>query len=484
MTRTKKLVGLLAVLALLIGATIAVTVLTRETEDTTEESITYTVLEVDSDSVTALSWTTAQETVSLSKTDDGWEDPDDPALPVDADYPDTMVSTLSCITAGRMIEAPESLADYGLEDPNFTVTITADATYELAIGNETSLGGEVYVSIGDGNVYLADSTLLTAFDYGRYDIISYESIPSMTDITSVTVSAGETVLTLCYLEESGIAYSDDYVWFCSSDGEYLTLGTSETESFVGNITGLSWLTCVDYDAQELSDYGLDNPSVTVTIEYIETVTVETSETDEDGNAITEERQDEATFTLELGSTTDEGCYARLAGSGMVYLVSAALPDTLMYTTYEELRTTEVFIMDWDDVTGFDVVLDGQTYSITMTTETVVVESEDSSEEETTAEETVFRLNGEALDTDSVDALLTSLTDLSSTGSASATDTDRTQEIRFIFYRDSESWPQVELAFYTYDSASRLVEVAGEIRLLVDRTAIADIVAAAQALLTE
>ncbi len=71
---------------------------------------------------------------------------------------------------------------------------------------------------GDGNVYLVDADLLEDFSLGLYDIVSMESIPSMTDLTSVSIETTSGTLTLDYLEDSGLAYSNQYTWFWNQDG--------------------------------------------------------------------------------------------------------------------------------------------------------------------------------------------------------------------------------------------------------------------------
>ena len=73
-----------------------------------------------------------------------------------------MVDTLVEVLAQETIAEPEDLASYGLDDPQCTVTLTADGTdYELLIGDETVLGGQLYLSTGDGSVYLVDTPCWT-----------------------------------------------------------------------------------------------------------------------------------------------------------------------------------------------------------------------------------------------------------------------------------------------------------------------------------
>jgi hypothetical protein len=83
-----------------------------------------------------------------------------------------MLAALAEITATRVLEDAD-LSVYGLDAPICTIRIpakiatggdAADAwTGEIAIGDETPLGGERYLSVGDGNVYIIGAALYDAF---------------------------------------------------------------------------------------------------------------------------------------------------------------------------------------------------------------------------------------------------------------------------------------------------------------------------------
>ena len=118
-----------------------------------------------------------------------------------------MAYALEKITSNRTIGAPEDLSEYGLDEPQCTVDIAAgEDSYQLLIGDETTLDGLLYLSTGDGNVYLVSSGLLSAFSYGLYDIIDMEDIPSITDVSSFTIDRASDSLELVYREDSGLAY--------------------------------------------------------------------------------------------------------------------------------------------------------------------------------------------------------------------------------------------------------------------------------------
>ena len=278
MKRGTKLLILLAVLAVVgLGAWLAARYTAQLEAE--EESAGVAVLSIDTETVTALGWTHDGETVSLACADGQWTYADSDVCPIDQSYPQDMVDTLAEVLAQETIAEPEDLASYGLDDPQCTVTLTADGTdYELLIGDETVLGGQLYLSTGDGSVYLVDTSLLDAFTYGLYDIIQMEEIPAMEDVSALTIDGETRTMEIRRQEDNGLAYSDDYVWFLAEGGDWLALDTDLTESLVETVTGLTWQSCVSYDASEedLASYGLDTPAVTAAVTY--TVTEE----DEDG----------------------------------------------------------------------------------------------------------------------------------------------------------------------------------------------------------
>lgn len=478
MTRGKKLFVLLLALVILTGVTLLVAHLVPDEDESTAEDTSYIIFSLDPDQVTQLSWTYEDSTVTLTKDENSnWSYPDDEAFPLDASYPDAMVQALKEVSATKTIESPENLADYGLEEAACAISVTAgDSTYELRIGDETGLGGQRYLSLGDGNVYLVDADLLEDFSLGLYDIVSMESIPSMTDLTSVSIETTSGTLTLDYLEDSGLAYSDQYTWFWNQDGEETPLDTDLAEDLVSTVTGLTWNACVDYQADEdsLGTYGLDIPAATITVEYTESTQVETNETDENGDPIYETQETPATFVPELGDYDGDTCYARISGSSMVYRVDGTVADTLLAAQGEDLLPQDVVLMDWSDVTSVEINLDGTTYSLEKTVQ------EETDEDGNTTETYVYQLDGQTVDiTDALD----SIQDLEVTGS----DTDATpgtEELAFTFYQDKENFPTVTLVFSQYDSSSCLVTLNGESRLLVSRTDLLDLVDTLQDLLAE
>lgn len=438
MKRSKKLLSMLLVLVLLIGATVAVTQLTGE--DEAQETVGTVIFSLEPETVTAISWDYSEE-VSFEKKNGSWVYASDRAFPLDESYIDTMLDTLRGITASRTIEAVEDWDQYTLEAPICEIRVTAgEASHTLKIGEETTLGGERYLSIGDGNVYLVDSGVLDSFSYGLYDLLVMETIPAMENITSVKLHSDTQSYELAYLEHSGLSYSDDYVWFLNGQA----LDTELTGELLDTITGLTWEECAHFHVTDFSACGLAEPAATVTIVY--------------GAG--------ETFVLHLGETADGSCYARLGDSAMVYRVDGAILDTLRYTTAAELQPDEVLLMDWEEVTSMDITLNGGTYNVTKTTKTVT------DDEGNTAEETVYLLDGAEIEGADIESAIDALT---FTGYAAGLTPERSQEIRILIHRDHETFPEVELAIYQYDSSQCLVTRNGESTVLVNRETAVELV---------
>ena len=441
MSRGKTMLALLAVLVVLAGAVLAVKLLVPEETAQGEDSIP--VYTMDPDTATALRWTYQQETVSLVKQDGVWANGEDRRFPLDSSYVDTMLQTLRKIDATRTLEDPEDLAEYGLDNPTCVVTVVTDTETTISIGNPAAIGNSRYLSLGDGKVYLVDETILDSFEYGLYDLVKMETIPDMSTVLGAEINAMGNKLSISYQENSGWAYSDRYVWFLNREDAHLPLDADLTAELLANVTDLNWVSCVEYnaDAQTLEQYGLTMPQATVAIQY------------ENSEGAT------ATFALEIGNTTGDYNYARIAGSGMIYKIDGGILKALRYTTYYDLQPDEILMMDWDTVTGVTITLNDQVYEIQMETR------EEAREDNSTKTVTVALLDGREIDFARVENMLDVLV---STGYSGGAEPETSPVISMLFHRNTEIFPEVELAFYPYSSSDDLVSLNGVVNLFIAR----------------
>lgn len=459
MKRWKNLGLLVFFLVFLIVATILTRNISVEPELTEAEEKSVE-LAIDSSALTSLSWNYDGEEIALRKDTNGWVYADDAKFPLNTVKADSLASALASVKAEKVIESPDELSQYGLDAPVCSITANTGNDITLMVGSQTSMDGYRYLSNGDGNVYLVSSDLLTNFSCGLYDLVLKETIPSMKNLLSMSVSSEVQDYEIDHIEASGIAYTDEYEWFLKGKDGWLTLDNSLASGFANKIRNLNWQTCVDYHADEsdLSSYGLASPSAVVEMRYLQSSEIETNLTTDDGEPIYETVKEEKTFTLELGSYTDSSCYARIAGSPMIYCVDASVLDDLLYMDYEDLRPDDIIVLDLTELLGVDISLDGLSYLFEKisTAETV---------DEETSVETVWLLSDREADIESV---LRKLMNLTATGFADNEQPKRTAEISFVFERKNTLHPVTELVIYPYDSTYSLVTLNGESTVFISR----------------
>ena len=115
-----------------------------------------------------------------------------------------------------------------------------------------------------------------------------------------------------------------------------------------------------------------------------------------------------------------------------------------------------------------MILDGTTYTVIRES----VENTDDDGNKTVSY--IYKLEDKEIE---ILDVLDMLVAMETTGSKDGIAPERAEEIRFVLYRENENFPEVELAFYQYDSSSCLVSLNGESRLFVDRADVTDVVEA-------
>ena len=118
---------------------------------------------------------------------------------------------------------------------------------------------------------------------------------------------------------------------------------------------------------------------------------------------------------------------------------------------------------------------GLPYTVTREVSTVTDEEGEESQE------VAYLLDGAEVE---FQDLLDDLNAMASTGSAVGLTPERSAQISFTFHRNTETFPQVELVFYQYDSSNCLVSLDGEVVLLATREDVEAVVEATAALIPE
>lgn len=472
MKRSNRIVGLLGVLAVACAATYGV--MKYEEEKELIKNSDEIILELDADSVTALSWEYDQEYLSFHK-DETWKYDEDEAFPVDEEKISSLLELFESFGVSFAIEDVEDLSQYGLDDPMCTITVeTGEETYKLQLGDYSVMDSERYVTLGDGMVYLVKEDPFDTFELTISDMIKHDEIPDMDKATEI-VFAGAENETIVYDEDSDETYGEYDVYFMKDGEEVLPLDTSTMNKYLRTIRNLDPTDYVTYNAteEELETYGMNEPEMTITMTY--------SETDEET-----EKETEGTFVLNISrdpkeleklakksdseeeSEEDITAYVRIGESQIVYKIADDDYKDLMAVSYNDLRHKEVVMADFDRINQFDISLEGADYTIT---------TKGNSEGRT------YFYNEEELE---IGTFETALTALKTESADTFTDEEPTEkeEISLVLHLDNTNFPEVSVKLYRYDGSSCLAVVDGKPVSLIKRSQVVDLIEAVYAIVLE
>lgn len=381
MKRQTRLIALFCVLAVAVGAAVGLSLYSEEAEQIAESG--EVVFELPVDEVTALSWEYTDEegeTVSLAFTNDGgWSYDGDAAFPVDGEALTELLDYFAAMPAAFVIEDVTDYGQYGLEEPLCTIDITAGETeYEIALGDYSELDYQRYLSLGDGRAYLVNDDPMELYRLTLDDLMLDDTIPAFVDVERVAFSGAENYV--IERDENGGSYraGDGYY---TENGE--VLDTDSVNDFVTYIAALGLEDYYTYDATEadLAETGLDEPELTVTIDYPEsgeedadmltfTISFSRSATDKltDWDEVLAALGEESEDAEETAEPTDEDAvaYLRVGESAIIYEIGYDTFKAIMACSYDDLRHTEIFPAEVEDVASLSVTLDGGTYEFTTT----------------------------------------------------------------------------------------------------------------------
>lgn len=472
MSRGGRLLALLAVLAVLCGGYFVVTNMTQK-EAVIETGGSFEVAGLTPDEITSMAWQNDDETIRLVRADGVWSLDGEANFPLKQDVADELASDIAALEATHTVIGGADAADYGLDEPAFTVTVENDSgdTLVYQMGAKNDVTGEYYLRFSENDaIYTIASSLAATFDYNRASLLDAPVIPSLDGATRLVIAGTDADVDQAYYADStGMTYTDAYHWFnVTADNIARPSDADSVQALLTKISGIALTDCCDYNATEqaLEGYGLSPARLTVEVEYVP----DGAESESEGGAEYER------FSLYIGAQDEETglYYAALPDSPLVFRVSADTAEALLSARNDDLRADDVLLMNWDGVTGIEFALDGATHTLlrgenaaepsaTRTVET----TETGGVAETAAAEPqqVWLLDGVEVSEDAVAQLEKSLDALTSAGVAEPSE-GGAEVLRMAILRDGESFDRVELSFSAYDAQNYLYELMGEKRLLV------------------
>lgn len=296
MKKYKSLVILLTVLVVLVVAYVVTGQLKKKSAEKENEQKQIAVL--DMSDITSIQYTNGTDTMSFIKEGGTWYSESDKEFPLQQSSLKTMAETFGTLSANRELTDGDTLADYGLEEPQYTITLKdADGEQQnIYIGN--AAGEDYYMTVGDKEkIYTVDYSVVNAMNFDLDSMLQKETFPSIgaDNIKKVTITkVGETT-----------EYDAD-----NSDQ------SDDITAIGGGLGAAYFVDCVDYSVQadELAQYGLDEAQrTTVTVVY----------TDSDDK--------EQTFILYVGGRDESDAYnyVQMDGSKMVNTMTKETVNSIL-----------------------------------------------------------------------------------------------------------------------------------------------------------
>ena len=152
---------ILIVLAVLIAATFGMKWYNKNKEEektAEEEASTIYISKVDVDTITAFSYEVDHVTYTFTKDGDTWTYDGDTSLDMDEEAIDSMLATLSSLTAIEEISDYTDLKEFGFDQPEDLIS------YTTSEGNKNDTLNAYYIISADGgSIYLTETSLADAF---------------------------------------------------------------------------------------------------------------------------------------------------------------------------------------------------------------------------------------------------------------------------------------------------------------------------------
>ena len=338
-----------------------------ETEETEESSLPVSVTD---DEIAKVTVKNGDVTMTYTKNDDTWTYEEDSDFPLDESAVDTKMSKLTSLTVDRVLESPEDLSEYGLDEPKQEVTVlkTDGTAFTLYIGNQNSSNNDFYVKVDDGtDVYTMPASSVNVFDMQPYDVAKADTFPTLesTNIRNMKVEKEDGTVELSS-DETGTSWTVK-----DQDGNEEEAGTTAASDLTTAVSSLSYKDFVDYKGDDLAQYGLDKPA--------ETVTIVTEETEAETEEETETETEEVTEAATESETAEETVSEAEAVSGT---------ETAESETGSEETTTEAVSETATEAVSEEEMTEAATGKETATEAVTEAETEPESETETEEPKTI------------------------------------------------------------------------------------------------
>ena len=426
------------------------------------ESSGMDVIQMDASSIVNFSFKIGDNFAEFSKDVDEWKNQEDSEFPVDQEAVETLLNDLLSFTAKRKLEAVDGLSEYGLEDPSNTIRLTDESgtETEILVGSRNQSTGDYYVSLAEApnTVYVTASDLSSILPGSVMELAESEAYPSVSssDIVEIQVKKAQGSYTLAYEEEEanwsvtgedGISYSAEY---------------QQVSSLASTLSGMVYSGLMDYNAEDLSVYGLDQPAAEIYIRYKE----EIEEEEEEPETV------EKNFTLYVGNQDENGnYYVRTEGSGQVHRVSSESLSSALENNSVSYWSSEIGYISMNNLKRVEVSYGGEIRTIERHSE------EQEQEDGSTETEVTYTSGGTLLDEEKTEVFLNSASGISAQSKEPSLSASEAAEITITVETESETFT---VSYTPYDENFYLASDKEGRPGLVNKNSVSELIEAYQA----
>ena len=273
-----------------------------------EEEENSEILSIASDDVKSIKFVIDKKEVTFEKDGDSWIKSDETDFPLDQDKVETLISSLNSVTAERTLENVENAAEYELDQPENTITVTTQngETTVIQIGMENDSTSQEYIDLNDDSstVYVVSNSVFSSFEGTLYEFAKSGTFPTVDSSTVRMISVDGK-------DSSYVVEKDENnLWSITGGGDTEKADSAKATSLASSLSSMAYDSFVNYNCSEdqLSQYGLDKPYGKITVDYQEEVEEDTNtdeiESTEDSESAEATEDVEATDEAETAESAE------------------------------------------------------------------------------------------------------------------------------------------------------------------------------------
>lgn len=485
----------------------------KEESDGDKDNGQITVDTIAADTIETISFEKDGKTVwSLKHNKENWKMAEDSSIPVNEEKVSAITDALNPVTATEKMETISGgLENYGLKEPSMKLSVTAkdgrEYVYEIGLKVPKENKGYYSKSNADDTVYCLSDALISSVDIPRNSMIQMDSLPSIeTDyMTYIRVNnrKGSDFEAKRVSDKEKVDFYSN--WNITKPyARPLATSASKWNTTLGYFNALTYTELVEYKADDLKPYGLDNPSSVITIKYYEAQegytpsvtatpsTVVTGDSSaEAAYVIPKDKREYKTLVLSVGDKTEDSYYVCENGSTNIYKMNGDVVENMTKLDAYESMDHCVYSVLATSIKGYDVAYDKTLLQVTRTP----VKNDEASKQETPApsqdngtavenaadksQKNIWKLNGKKISDKDENDFLTPYSQaylLEYTGKAEdeeQTVKDTTPVLKMVFHEENRD---VTVKFLPYDGTNFYrVDKDGMDYFLVDKLLVDDVI---------